>query len=251
LNSQSLLAVIAGSGMGGVVEGFEVARTVAFTDLDGVGECTVVGHRGEIAICDGVVIVLGRRHVYEGEPLAMRRLLRWVADQGANDLVVASAAGSLRSEVHPGEFVVCRDALDLQNRPPAAGTSARAPSRPYSAPRVDADLTGDVEAAVRRAGVAYSRGTLVCLSGPTYETPAEVEMLQRTGASVVTMSAAPEIVFARDCGMRVAVLAAVTNHATGIGHAAPDHGDVLSRAGELGRKLGRIVRELIATKRIA
>jgi xanthosine phosphorylase len=70
-------------------------------------------------------------------------------------------------------------------------------------------------------------------------------MLQRTGATVVTMSAAPEILLARECGMRVAALAAITNPATGIAGAVPAHSEVLSHAGRMGHKLGQIVRELI------
>lgn len=244
------LAVIAGSGMGDAAGAFDVIDTVPFASIEGVGDCTVDGHRGEVAVCADVMFVLGRRHLYEGEPGAMRHLFRWMGDRGVNDVVVASAAGSLRGDIGPGEFVVVSDALDMQNRLPVRVDNAtdRPPvPRPPRAPGVHPILTAALEAAARRCGVGCRRGTLACLPGPTYETPAEVAMLQHTGADVVTMSAAPEILLAGECGMRVAALAAVTNPATGIGHAAPDHAEVLSHAARMGRDLGRIVRELIAT----
>lgn len=244
------LAVIAGSGMGAAAEGFHTNGCVSFADIAGVGRCTVDGHRGEVLLCDvdgiGVMFVLGRRHVYEGDPDAMRHLLRWIRQRGVTDLVVASAAGSLRTHITPGEFVVIRDAIDLQCRPPSPGGPA--------VPRgerllcVHGGLTHALEDAAWRAGVGCERGTLACLSGPAYESPAEVMAAQRTGADVVTMSAAPEILYAGECGMRVAALAAVTNHATGVGHAVPDHADVLANAWHMSRQLGQIVRQLVAIK---
>jgi inosine/guanosine/xanthosine phosphorylase family protein len=252
--------VIAGSGMGPVADNFDVRCRVPFSDIGGVGDCTVDGHVGQVVMCDvggvGVMFVLGRRHSYEGTPYAMRNLLHWICERGVGDLVVASAAGSLSARVKPGEFVVVHDAIDLQNRPrgPSPSVSLGAElghPRPRRALRVHPGLTRDLEDAAWRAGVGCNRGTLACLSGPTYETPAEVEMAQRTGALVVTMSAAPEILFANECGMRVAALAAVTNHATGIGRAVPDHAEVLSHAWRMSQQFALVVRQLIEIKRVA
>jgi inosine/guanosine/xanthosine phosphorylase family protein len=252
---QYVLAVVAGSGMGSVADGFAVRQSVPFGDIAGVGDCTVEGHRGEVLMCEhhglGVMLVLGRRHVYEGEPEAMRHLLRWVRDRGVGDLVVASAAGSLSPHLVPGEFVVIHDTIDMQNRPPGVVTltpESRSPRSPRGGPRVHAGLTADLEDAAWVAGVGCNRGTLACLPGPAYETPAEVELAQRSGAHVVTMSAAPEITRGNECGMRVAALAAITNRATGIGDAVPDHADVLANAWHMSQQLALVVRQLVVNK---
>jgi purine-nucleoside phosphorylase len=255
-----VLAVIAGSGMGSVVDGFDVRRNVPFDEIDGVGACTVPGHAGRVSMCEAgepggvdVLFVLGRRHLYEGEPDAVRKLMFWVREQGVGDLLVTSAAGSLSPQLSPGQLVAIRDVVDLQNRD---RFSTKVPSggspRPASSLRVHEGFTLEVERAALAAGVAMQRGALACLSGPTYETPAEVEYAQRTGSDVVTMSAAPEIVAANESGMRVAALAAVTNFATGvgagIGGTAVDHAGVLTSAAPMGRRLAQIVRQLIASK---
>lgn len=250
---QYVLAVVAGSGMGAVADGFVVKQSVSFADITGVGECTVEGHRGEVLLCEhhgvGVMLVMGRRHVYEGDPGAMRHLLRWVADRGVCDLVVASAAGSLSPRLGPGEFVVIHDTIDLQNRNQGAVSLGPVSQRGPGAPtRVHSALTRELEEAAWRAGVGCNRGTLACFPGPTYETPAEVELAQRTGAHVVTMSAAPEIAIGNECGMRVAALAAITNYATGIGERAPDHSDVLANAWHMSQQLALVVRQLVVNK---
>ncbi len=256
------LAVVVGSGMGAVADGFDTVWTVPFAEIDGVGVCTVAGHSGEVRLCDidgaRVLMVLGRRHVYEGAPDAMGHLLRWIHGHGVGDVLVTSAAGSLRRDIAPRRFVVAVDAIDLQNRDrfvARRGNPLGDNGALQRIPRVlcvDAELTRRVEAAARAAGIACVRGALACFSGPSYETPAEVTMAQRTGADVVTMSAAPEIAAANECGMRVAALAAITNYATGlatgIGDAAPDHADVLSSAETMTRSLAEIVSKLAVNK---
>jgi xanthosine phosphorylase len=247
------LAVVAGSGMSGVAEAFEAEATVPFEAIEGVGACTVAGHPGEVRWCRTgaahpavrLALVLGRRHVYEGEPAAMFRLFEWLRDEGVTDVVVASAAGSLRREVRAGEFVVVWDVLDLQNRAP----SSTAPLERRTA--VDAALTRALETACLAAGVRTTRGVLACHTGPAYETPAEVTFSQRTGATLVTMSAAPEIAYAGALGMRVAALAAITNAATGIEHAAPEHGEVIEAAGRASADLARLISQLIVSQAIA
>jgi inosine/guanosine/xanthosine phosphorylase family protein len=251
-------AVVAGSGMGALADGLDTVWTVPFSDIDGVGGCTVAGHSGEVRLCDiggtRVLLALGRRHVYEGTPDAMRHLLRWMHGHGIGDVLITSAAGSLRRDIAPGRIVVVDDAIDLQNRcqfvarRDTHGRDYGALQRHRRSLCVDAALTRQIEDAASRAGVAWLRGALACFSGPTYETPAEVTMAQRTGADVVTMSAAPEITAANECGMRVAALAAITNYATGLGDIAPDHADVLTSAQTMSRRMARIVRELAKNK---
>jgi len=262
MSPRACLAVVAGSGMSGVADGFAVESTTPFDAIEGVGPCTVAGHRGEVRWCRRgnrrFAVVLGRRHLYEREPVAMQRLIAWLGERGVTALVVASAAGSLTRHAVPGELVVVRDALDFQNRDrftsPAwrRGNLQRARAlneadalRPGGRIAVDPDLTHALETACRAAGVRAGRGVLACFSGPTYETPAEVEFAGFTGAALVTMSAAPEMAFAAALGMPVAAFAAITNFATGIGHARPDHAEVVEMAGRASAGLARVIAQLV------
>jgi purine-nucleoside phosphorylase len=254
------LALISGSGMSGVADGFAVESTTPFDAIEGVGACTVAGHRGEVRWCRWgearFAVVLGRRHLYEGEPRAMRRLFEALHAGGVRAVVVASAAGSLARDVAPGELVIVRDALDFQNRDRRTGAAARrrdahgAAGRPVRRLTIDPGLSAALERACLAAGVRATRGVLACFAGPTYETPAEVEWSRFTGAALVTMSAAPEIAFANQLGMPVAVLTTITNFATGVGHSMPDHEDVVDIAGSACAGLARIILQLLETYRV-
>lgn len=240
------LAVIAGSGMGALADEVTVERRVPFSAIDGVGACTVAGHAGEVreGTLDGrpCVWVLGRRHGYEGQSAAMLTLVDWLASRGVTHLLVTSAAGALRGSLSPGEIVVARDLIDRQNR----GWS-RAPraDRPEAGLALDPGLVAALERAATRAGVAWHRGTLVCGSGPAYETAAEVSYLQESAGDVATMSAAPEVIAANRIGLPVAIAALVTNPGTGIGRSALSHAEVLDIGQRSAGQVGAIVRQLI------
>ncbi len=245
MGGSSKLAVVAGSGMGALADEVAVDRRVPFSDIDGVGACTVAGHAGEVreGTLDGrpCVWVLGRRHGYEGQAAAMLKLVDWLASRGVTHLLVTSAAGALRPSLLPGEVVIARDVIDRQNR-----RLAPRPDPPDTRLALDPGLVAALERAATRAGVAWHRGTLVCGSGPAYETAAEVRYLQESAGDVATMSAAPEMMAANRIGLPVAVAALVTNPGTGIAPAALSHSEVL----DVGRKsvgqVGAVVRQLLA-----
>jgi purine-nucleoside phosphorylase len=246
------LAVIAGSGMGTLASLVRTDRVIPFAALDGVGACTVPGHAGEIRVGTiegrGCLLVLGRRHLYEGDPGRVERLIDHVVALGASALLVTSAAGALHRSLRPGELVVVRDLIDRQSRAPTPrGGRAGAEARDTGGPtRLDPGLTAMLERAALAAGVAWQRGTLVCGSGPAYETPAEVVSLQYAGGDVATMSAAPEVAHARRCGLPAAALALVTNPCTGIESAAPSHREVLEAGGRAAGALAAVIRQFIS-----
>ena len=144
-NETSGLAIITGSGMGDLGRrlGSRLTdvETVSFGDIDGVGACTVDGHRGEVRIgrLGGVggrlvALVLGRRHAYEGGTLGMAPLMRWLAGRGLSSVVAVSAAGSLSGTLHPGELVVIKEIIDLQNRNLLQPAFRRLPARAGEGP---------------------------------------------------------------------------------------------------------------------
>ena len=247
------VAVIAGSGMAGMVDAFEVVERVGFERIVGVGTVTVPGHIGEVCTCrvdeSRLIVALGRRHGYERATESMRRMIEWLSRQGVTELVVTSAVGGLRSTLVPGELVLTTDILDLRGageHDGYTGGGGGAPGRITSRPlELDAQLSSRLEAAAKSTGVPLQRGTLACLSGPTYETPAEVEYLQRIGADLATMSAVSEVEIANARGIPVASIALVTNPGTGIAASVPGHSDVIEVAARASGSIARIIRQLV------
>ena len=269
------LAIIAGSGMGCLGPSLSARlsglETISFDQIDGLGSCTVDGHKGEVLAgrFDGgkrddeggrrVAVVLGRRHAYEGGKLGMAPLMQWLAGRGLSSVVAVSAAGSVNAAIHPGELVIVKEIIDVQNREqlqpafrsartgevPWGGEPARERGGIGRTAAVSPRLTGALEAAARGAGVVLHRGLLACAAGPAYETASEVRALQLMGVDVATMSAGPEIQYAAELGMEIAIVAAVTNRCTGVGQERPDHGRVLEVAGEMCDTLANVVMQLI------
>ena len=225
--------------MGPLADVLATRAVTPFAAIDGVGACGVEGHAGEVreGTVDGrpCLLVLGRRHGYEGAFPAVARLMAFLAGRGATDLLVTSAAGALRTTLFPGDLMVAHDLIDRQNQRPGAENLR---------PRLDRNLTAAVEYAAMAAGVAVHRGTLVCCAGPAYETVAEVGVLQAAG-DVATMSGAPEVAAAAACGIRAAAVAMVTNPCTGIASAVPSHEEVLRVGRGASGGLAALMRQLV------
>jgi purine-nucleoside phosphorylase len=215
-----------------------VCHEIPFDSIDGVGACAIQGHAG--SVIEGTIaghectLVMGRRHVYEGEGAAVEALIAWLARRGVTDLVAASAAGALHARLQAGDVVVAQDIIDFQNRKPGRKRL-----------QLDRALTAEVELAATRAGVAWQRGTILCGSGPAYETPAEVRALQDYG-DAATMSGVPELVAATRQGVRMAAIALITNPCTGVWNARPSHLEVLESGRRAAAGLGAIVSQLVA-----
>jgi purine-nucleoside phosphorylase len=235
------IAFIAGSGMAAVARVLTPRRTVRFDEIEGVGACGVLGHVGHVLTGDvdgrECTLVMGRRHAYEGDAAAPARLVEWLVGAGVTDLVIASAAGSLNRLLEPGDVVIARDVIDVQNRRVALSERLR----------IDPGLASSIENAATRVGVSWQRGTILCGIGPAYETSAEVRAFQSWGGDVATMSGAPELAAASRLGIRAAAIALVTNPCTGIAAATPNHEEVLAAGERASGSLAALIRQLVAT----
>ena len=226
-------AIILGSGLGALADRLSGVTRVPYAEIPGFHAAAVVGHRGELvrgflAGCE-VLLLAGRVHMYEGHSAQAAAFpVRVVHALGARTLFISNAAGGVRRTFSPGDLMMIADHLNLQFRNPLIGAQEpgdlRFPdmSAPWS-PRLQALL----QAAARETGVALQCGVYAGLLGPTYETPAEVRMLERLGADAVGMSTVPEVIVAAALGVETAGVSCITNHAAGITAAPLLHDEVI------------------------
>lgn len=227
------IAIILGSGLGGLVDDIENAVRVPFADIPVFPEPTVLGHAG--ALVSGqlggraVIALAGRFHMYEGHPVGLAGFpVRVLHALGARTLFVSNAAGAIRRDFAPGDLMIIDDHLNLLFANPLTGPVEEGEDRfPDMSEPYDARLRAALRAAGDKLGIALKEGVYACLPGPSFETRAEVRMLERLGADAVGMSTVPEVIVARARGMRVAGVSCITNPATGTTEFPVLHADVL------------------------
>lgn len=250
---QPRAAIILDSGLGGLSARLTSATRVAYADIPGFVTSEVAGHRGELVhgSLGGVEVVAfaGRFHMYEGHSAKTAALpVRLAHSLGVRILIVSNAAGAIRRTLRPGQLVAIEDHVNLSFANPLAGPvfpgDTRFPdmSQPY-----DRELRARLHIAAVTTGVSLEDGVYAWLSGPTYETPAEVRMLERAGADMVGMSTVPEVIVARACGMRVAGVSCITNMAAGIGNSRLDHSEVLGVTAAVAGDFERLIESFVAS----
>jgi len=240
-------AIVLGSGLAGLVSRMEGVRTVPFGELEGLPEATVAGHRGAFiaGMLGGreVVALSGRIHLYEGHSAAVATLpIRIMQALGAPILLLSNAAGGIRRSLGLGELMVIADHLDFQWR---KGVALSAKRLQGSAVVYDADLRRRLLASAVATGARASEGVYAAVLGPSFETPAEIRMLERLGADAVGMSTAPEARLGHALGMRVAAMSCVTNKAAGISGEKLSHAEVLHAGMAAAEMFSAVVEEFV------
>jgi purine-nucleoside phosphorylase len=247
------IAIVLGSGLGGLEQRIESRRSVSYGDIPGVPQPRVAGHAGRLVsgVLAGrlVLAFAGRFHLYEGHDAAVAGVLVRLAHAlGTRTLLLSNAAGGVRPSLRPGDLMLIVDHMNLSARNPLVGPvvagEARFPdmSQPY-----DEGLQAQLRAAAARAGITLHEGVYGMLLGPTYETPAEVRMLARLGVDAVGMSTVPEVIVARALDMRCAALSCVTNQAAGTTPYPIHHEDVLAVTARAARDFERLVIDFVRT----
>jgi purine-nucleoside phosphorylase len=231
--------LVLGSGLGVVADG--VAWDAAFpaSEIPGLPTPAVSGHPGRILIGRWagrpVAVAQGRSHLYEGYTAEeVTRTVRLFAALGIKSLVLTNAAGGITPRMTPGTLMLVEDQVNLQWRSPmrvpvgAEGAAERpAPPRGLSARAVySEELMSKAMRAAVVAGVRLERGVLGAVLGPSYETAAEIQMLERMGADAVCMSTVAEVAAASSLGIATIAISCITNWATGKSTTRLEHGDV-------------------------
>ncbi len=243
-------ALVLGSGLGILAEGTAWDRSVPTQEIPGLPRSTVAGHSGRLLFGRwsgrSVVVAQGRSHLYEGYTAEqVTRIVRLFAALGARSLVLTNASGGISTRMTPGTLMLVEDQVNLQWRAPGRAKMDLNPrgltSRPIYAP----DLLAKAARAAVNAGVRAERGVLGVTLGPSYETRAEIAMLERMGADVVCMSTGAEVAAANEIGLPVACISCVTNWAAGKSRQPLRHEDVTAGVVSVAPSLRSMIERLI------
>jgi len=243
--------LILGSGLGELSKRIEGQRFVPYADLPGFAVPTIPGHLGRLisgTLAGRQVLALaGRFHVYEGYSAAMSAFpVRVLHALGASTLLLSNAAGGLHRSFTPGDLMIIRDHVNLTWRNPLIGPVVAGDERfPDMSEPWDPELRKLLGECAAAARVKVTEGVYVGLSGPSYETPAEVRMLQKLGGDAVGMSTVHEVIVARAIGMRVAGMSCITNLAAGLSESSVTHHEVLEVTKVASEKFEQIAIEFI------
>jgi purine-nucleoside phosphorylase len=244
------VAIVLGSGLGFLADEITNPLRIAYRDIPGFPEPGVAGHKGELIVgtLEGVPVIVqaGRFHLYEGHAAVVAALpVRVFAGLGVTTLIVTNAAGGVRRTFRAGTLMLIADHINLMWRNPLTGQPEAGEERfPLMHEPYDAELRAQARAVATEAGIVLEEGVYAGLLGPSYETPAEVRMLERLGADAVGMSTVPEVLAARARGMRCLGFSSITNPAAGLGDPL-DHEEVLAAGKAVAQSLGVLIRGVL------
>lgn len=229
-------AFVLGSGWGAIDNLAATRRLLPYSQIPGLGTAHVPGHAGELLLMEAsgqpILIFSGRHHWYEGlgwEPVAIP--VYCCAALAIPSLLLTNAAGGIRPDLQPGSFMIVQDHINAMGVSPLTGPviPTFGPRFPDQSAVYDPLLQTLLEEALRSHGETTSHGVYAAVSGPAYETPAEVRALRTAGADAVGMSTVPEATLANAAGLRVAALSFITNTAAGLAAGRLSHDEVVSR----------------------
>jgi len=247
------VGIVLGSGLGGLADDLDDPVAIPFDELPGWPAATAPGHLGRLLLGRlggrDVVMLQGRFHLYEGNDpgLVVQPVLLFHA-LGARIVILTNAAGGLDPTFGPGTLMVMSDHINLTGRTPLHGPNADELGERFTdmtdawSPR----LRSGLRAAAEAEGVPLAEGVYVGLTGPSYETPAEVRWLAGIGGHAVGMSTVLECIAARWVGLEVCGVSLVTNAGAGYTDRPLIHEEVLESGAEAGPRLARVIRRFVA-----
>lgn len=237
------IGLVLGSGLSSIVEQFP-GTPVPFGQIEGYPQATVTGHKGELKLGDSTAVMAGRFHYYEGHtmdsvvlPIFLLKAL------GVQTVILTNAAGGIRHDLNPGDLMLLADHINFLGTNPLMGpnNSDFGPRFPDMSQVYDRDLAK----IAKELDPHLSEGTYIAVTGPSYETPAEIRAYRTLGADAVGMSTVPEAIIARYLGMKVVGISVITNKAAGLGHLTLDHSEVVETGKTAEARLARLLKGLV------
>lgn len=248
------VALILGSGLGDYADGIQIETTVDYTEIEGFPVSTVTGHKGRFVfgyVGDvPVVIMQGRVHYYEGYPMSDVVLpTRLMGLLGAKKLLLTNAAGGINENFRPGDFMMLTDHIATGVPSPLIGPNLDdlGPRFPDMSEVYSHRIQDVIRNAASECEIDLKEGVYVQLTGPNYETPAEVRMCKIWGGDAVGMSTACEAMAARHMVMEIGGISCITNLAAGISKEKLDHKEVQETADRVSKDFKRLVTKIIET----
>ncbi len=247
-----VLGLVLGSGLGHYAETVARQTVIPFDDLPHFPGLGVPGHSGNLVLgtAEGVpaAVLQGRAHFYEGYSMSEATFpVRVLGLLGIRGLIVTNAAGAINLGLTPGDLMLITDHINMMGTNPLIGRNldelgSRFPdmSEPY-----DRHLRDLALRASQRCGIPLHQGVYIGLTGPSYETPAEIRMCRMLGADAVGMSTVPEVIVANHMGIKVLGISCITNMATGILGQKLAHREVMETTARMKGKLAALLREMI------
>ncbi len=246
------VGVVLGSGLGEFAEQVEAKTAIPYADIPHFKKVSVAGHAGRLVLgkVDSmpVAVLQGRYHYYEGYDIAdVVFPVRVLAKLGIKSLLLTNAAGGIGRELRPGDLMVISDHINLLGVNPLRGANDErlGPRFPDMSAVYDPEFQDIIASAEEKIGLAAKKGVYLALSGPSYETPAEIRMLAALGADAVGRSTVPEAICARHMGVRVAGISCVTNLAAGISSLPLSHQEVTETAARVKNDFIRLLQLVI------
>ena len=241
IRSQSQLrprvGVILGSGLGAFVDRIKIETSISYDEIPGFIGTTIEGHQGRMILGHvnsvPIAVLQGRVHYYEGHSMTtVVHPTRTLAMLGIETLMITNAAGGLDANMKPGDFMIVDDHINLMGDNPLKGPhlAQLGPRFPDMSEAYDRKLNGKMADILTQKGYPFWRGVYCAVSGPTYETPAEVRYLQMIGGKAVGMSTVPESIAANHLGLRVCAMSCITNLAAGLSKERLSHDEVTQTA---------------------
>ncbi|MDQ2765513.1 MAG: purine-nucleoside phosphorylase [Gemmatimonadota bacterium] len=247
IGSEITTALILGSGLGGLADRIEHPISIPYRAIPGFPPSSVPGHAGRLIAgmlgARRVIVAAGRYHLYEGHSTETVALpTRVLHACGVRTLFVSNAAGGINRTLRPGDLMIIEDHLNLMSRTPLAGPPRGDETRfPDMSAPYDPALIRALRDAALESRIPVANGVYAALIGPSYETPAEIRMLEKLGADAVGMSTVPEVLTARALGMRVAGISCITNVAAGLSSTPLSHAEVLETSARVAASFERLV----------
>jgi len=251
-NKKPKIGIILGSGLGSFVKDISVDVSIPYSEIPHFSPPTVEGHSGNLILGSiagkDVAVLQGRNHFYEGHPMETVVFpTRTLALMGIEILILTNSAGGFGDTMAAGDFMIIEDHINLMGTNPLMGPNIKelGPRFPDMSEAYDRGLIATMEDVFQKQGTKYHKGIYCGVTGPTYETPAEVRMLKLLGGKAVGMSTVPESIAANHLGLRVAALSCITNLAAGISSKKLTHEEVTETAKRVEIKFCSFLKDFI------
>ncbi len=247
------MGIILGSGLSKATPELSQRREISYQDIPGFPKTHVAGHLGKLVFGEyrgrPIVLMQGRLHYYEGHDLSEVAFpLRVLKTLGVDSLIITAAVGALHTKLKPGQIVVIKDHLNLMGQNPLRGLISPefGTMFPDLSNAYDPQMTKTALSICRKLKIRAQTGVYVAVSGPSYETPAEIRAFRKLGGDVVGMSVVPEVIAAAQMKIKTAALTWVSNMGSGLKGALLSHEEVLSLGEKVSGSIGKVLGELIA-----